>query len=635
ARTSCVETPEESMYETSKFCRVRTHLLKHLLNFPYSEAVSSLRRSPVVAQFHTASLERGMKKAPVYDEETGYQNEIESLLNPKGHKRIVPRYRAHFTKWKGVNTQFCIVCREGGELLCCEGCPASFHLLCHTPPIIRSEIPSGKWLCHRCSMLPRELPKTNILQNPEETEMDRNEMATNYIFDTATEEEREHPLKLAIAASRVRNTQNFALPDDIDPKIPLPHTDLARPRVTVTGKNCTKCGKIVEKKPMIECDYCISPYHLDCLDLPMTVPAKSRWMCPQHPEHVVDKNLLKSNSLSERLSLWNKHASGETDPLKSQVRFVQTCRREGRRERDERVNEKQVKVPMAIKRLYRECVEMDERALFPSTSDRDDWVDEMARMQASAAGAHHSETSLDGTDEKDDRSLKRECIRRLRSGEVKGADRAITSLALTRIESIEEETEVIGGKEVVAAIDKSRLEQNCRILGVWASESNPSAAVPIQKTVMTIGSNEEVDITISSVCLNIAPLHATLVFDKVGQRFEMLPSGAEVVRVDGIDYGIETEYSPEDRRPEKEVTTIDEVTVVKEEPMDACAAGTSSEPIDKTPSDTAINVEGEMEDPKCRCHLVKREGRVSQAAHLKHGSLIEIGCQRFVFASFF
>lgn len=40
--------------------------------------------------------------------------------------------------------------QEGGELLCCDRCPSSFHLMCHQPPISRDAIPSGKWLCHRC-----------------------------------------------------------------------------------------------------------------------------------------------------------------------------------------------------------------------------------------------------------------------------------------------------------------------------------------------------------------------------------------------------------------------------------------------------------------------------------------------------
>jgi hypothetical protein len=57
-------------------------------------------------------------------------------------------------RWKSVNSQYCNACREGGELLCCDRCPASFHLLCHDPPINPQLIPTGKWLCNRCCSCP-------------------------------------------------------------------------------------------------------------------------------------------------------------------------------------------------------------------------------------------------------------------------------------------------------------------------------------------------------------------------------------------------------------------------------------------------------------------------------------------------
>uniref|UniRef100_A0A8C9ZQK7 PHD-type domain-containing protein n=1 Tax=Sander lucioperca TaxID=283035 RepID=A0A8C9ZQK7_SANLU len=30
---------------------------------------------------------------------------------------------------------FCAVCRNGGELLCCDRCPKVYHLACHIPPL--------------------------------------------------------------------------------------------------------------------------------------------------------------------------------------------------------------------------------------------------------------------------------------------------------------------------------------------------------------------------------------------------------------------------------------------------------------------------------------------------------------------
>ncbi|XP_015416301.1 PREDICTED: autoimmune regulator [Myotis davidii] len=46
------------------------------------------------------------------------------------------------------NEDECAVCRDGGELICCDGCPRAFHLACLSPPL--QEIPSGTWRCSSC-----------------------------------------------------------------------------------------------------------------------------------------------------------------------------------------------------------------------------------------------------------------------------------------------------------------------------------------------------------------------------------------------------------------------------------------------------------------------------------------------------
>ncbi|XP_057526493.1 uncharacterized protein LOC130805725 [Amaranthus tricolor] len=44
------------------------------------------------------------------------------------------------------NDDLCSVCHDPGDLLCCDGCPRSFHLEC----ISISEIPPNKWYCKYC-----------------------------------------------------------------------------------------------------------------------------------------------------------------------------------------------------------------------------------------------------------------------------------------------------------------------------------------------------------------------------------------------------------------------------------------------------------------------------------------------------
>ncbi|MED6235914.1 hypothetical protein ATANTOWER_001872 [Ataeniobius toweri] len=55
------------------------------------------------------------------------------------------------------NEDWCAVCQNGGELLCCDKCPKVFHLSCHIPTL--NESPSGEWFCSFC-------------RNPESPEME-------------------------------------------------------------------------------------------------------------------------------------------------------------------------------------------------------------------------------------------------------------------------------------------------------------------------------------------------------------------------------------------------------------------------------------------------------------------------------
>ncbi|XP_061093053.1 chromodomain-helicase-DNA-binding protein 3 isoform X3 [Conger conger] len=48
--------------------------------------------------------------------------------------------------------EFCRVCKDGGELLCCDTCPSSYHIHCLNPPL--PEIPNGEWLCPCCTCPP-------------------------------------------------------------------------------------------------------------------------------------------------------------------------------------------------------------------------------------------------------------------------------------------------------------------------------------------------------------------------------------------------------------------------------------------------------------------------------------------------
>lgn len=50
------------------------------------------------------------------------------------------------------NESDCFVCSDGGDLLCCDYCPRSFHDTCLTPALDTSDgLPDGDWACPLCS----------------------------------------------------------------------------------------------------------------------------------------------------------------------------------------------------------------------------------------------------------------------------------------------------------------------------------------------------------------------------------------------------------------------------------------------------------------------------------------------------
>ncbi|NXH41908.1 AIRE regulator, partial [Dicaeum eximium] len=50
--------------------------------------------------------------------------------------------------WRVENEDECAACGDGGELICCDGCPRAFHLACLVPPL--PHVPSGTWRCGSC-----------------------------------------------------------------------------------------------------------------------------------------------------------------------------------------------------------------------------------------------------------------------------------------------------------------------------------------------------------------------------------------------------------------------------------------------------------------------------------------------------
>ncbi|KAG4078348.1 hypothetical protein HA402_013058 [Bradysia odoriphaga] len=83
-------------------------------------------------------------------------NAIQELIRPPDEVNLKSNAKKSHPYCKrpgrGHNRDSCDACEEGGELICCDRCPSSFHLTCHDPPLREEDIPSGTWLCLNCRM---------------------------------------------------------------------------------------------------------------------------------------------------------------------------------------------------------------------------------------------------------------------------------------------------------------------------------------------------------------------------------------------------------------------------------------------------------------------------------------------------
>ncbi|NXL12013.1 AIRE regulator, partial [Mesembrinibis cayennensis] len=71
----------------------------------------------------------------------------EPRLHPQG-RLPAPAMHSQDLAPHQENEDECAACGDGGELICCDGCPRAFHLACLVPPLPR--VPSGTWRCGSC-----------------------------------------------------------------------------------------------------------------------------------------------------------------------------------------------------------------------------------------------------------------------------------------------------------------------------------------------------------------------------------------------------------------------------------------------------------------------------------------------------
>ncbi|KAM6989309.1 autoimmune regulator [Tautogolabrus adspersus] len=135
----------------------------------------------------------------------GESDEInEAAKNTFHHKGETNSVTVHY------NDDECAVCKDGGELICCDGCPRAFHLTCLHPPL--TSIPSGPWQCEWCcgnrvKTEKTQLPLQPLIAQPQQTNTNSSTSMVDISFFSSLSSSSLTPITTSMTGSGGRNLQ--------------------------------------------------------------------------------------------------------------------------------------------------------------------------------------------------------------------------------------------------------------------------------------------------------------------------------------------------------------------------------------------------------------------------------------------
>lgn len=257
-----------------------------------------------------------------------------------------------------INDEYCYNCNEGGNLINCDRCPASFHLLCHNPPLEIDKIPKGEFLCNKCKNYSRIGVKHGENKT---TTVHFEKYETDSALDTLCRMAKSLNPKEMNLSSEMNLHCEFSIPGlsrmkwfESEYRLKtFSYQNKSSNSSTNNRRMCHLCSKFEWSKKMIKCDYCESMYHQDCLLFFINeIPTKDKiWMCPLHCEHILNKKFLKSDKLSDQIKLWNEFELYFKKQNKIEYEFIQICNSNSiNNELEKPIHNS--RVPATIKNLY-------------------------------------------------------------------------------------------------------------------------------------------------------------------------------------------------------------------------------------------------------------------------------------------
>ncbi|XP_068948826.1 autoimmune regulator-like [Petaurus breviceps papuanus] len=159
------------------------------------------------------------------------------------------------------NDDECAVCRDGGELICCDGCPRAFHLACLEPPL--TEIPS----CHHVA---GEAGGSLFSLGPED--ISRSKEAGALFGPRPARTQARNPIQEPTPSLGATFTFKQPLPPVSSPSLmpvlplatcqPLQNSGPERQQQKLSAEE--KCGVCQGSEDLLQCAQCSRAFHWHC-----------------------------------------------------------------------------------------------------------------------------------------------------------------------------------------------------------------------------------------------------------------------------------------------------------------------------------------------------------------------------------
>ncbi|UNI14365.1 hypothetical protein JDV02_001000 [Purpureocillium takamizusanense] len=182
------------------------------------------------------------------------------------------------------NDEYCSACGNAGDVVCCDGCPRSFHFEC--VDMVPSEDLPDEWYCNECLIrrFPSRVPvhrgifasALNHLEKSIPRAFSLPKRIQNRFEGVKAGADGDYEDVVANKTAKKRNGYD-ELPD------------FFKQREDGQAVLCHACQRpATEIRSIIPCSACPLYWHIDCLDPPLAVPPVLKaWRCPAHVDDIL------------------------------------------------------------------------------------------------------------------------------------------------------------------------------------------------------------------------------------------------------------------------------------------------------------------------------------------------------------